>query len=82
MQHFKIIETENEYADVLMYRDRNEDGKEIVRIMAVGIIDGEENMFADEEIQFENYKTACSFIRDFGRKAAEEWCHAQDVMYW
>jgi hypothetical protein len=82
MTHFKIIETGHEIPDVLLHRDRDEDGNEIVKIFAVGIIDGSENMFAGEEISFENAFTASEYIEAFTKKNAENWCKRQEVVYW
>jgi hypothetical protein len=34
--NYKIVVTESEYPDVLLYRDRDDQGNEIVTIQAVG----------------------------------------------
>lgn len=81
MKHFKIIETAAQYPDVLIYRDR-EDETEIVKIMAIGIIDEVENLFADESILFESYETACIFIENFTEEAANAWCKKEEIKYW
>lgn len=82
MQHFKILETGHDIPDVLLHRDRDEEGTEVVKIVAIGIIDGEENMFAIEEIEFENAFTASEYIDSFTKKNAENWCKRQNVTYW
>ena len=82
MQHFKILETGHDIPDVLLHRDRDEDGNETVKIVAIGIVDGTENMFAVEEIGFENAFTAAEYIESFTKKNAENWCKRQGVSYW
>lgn len=82
MKHFRIIETGSDFPDVLLHRDRDEDGKEMVNILAIGIIGNDENMFASEEIVCKDYQTACSFIADFSKKSAEDWCKKHGVEYW
>lgn len=82
MQHFKIIETGHDLPDVLLYRDRDEDGTEMVKIMACGIVDNEADMFAVESITFENSFTAADFIECYDMKMAEAWCNRQEIKYW
>ena len=41
MLQFRIIETSANYPDVLLHRDRDENGKETVQIKAIGIIEGQ-----------------------------------------
>lgn len=82
MQHFKVIETGHDLPDVLLHRDRDDNGNEIVKIFACGIIGGEENMFAIEEVSFENAFTASEFIDCFDKRRAENWCKRQEVSYW
>lgn len=82
MEHFRIIETSSLFPDVLLHRDRNEDGEELVKITAVGIISEDENMFAIAEVICEDYETAVNFIKDFSQKSAEKWCEKQGVSYW
>lgn len=80
--HFKIIETSTQLPDVLLHRDRDENGQEMVKILAVGKIGEDENMFAIEQIEFENVESAISFIRDYSKTSAEKWCQKQEVAYW
>lgn len=83
MQHFKIIKIDGEeYPDVLIYRDRNDDGFEIVKIMAFGIINDEENMMAEEVVDFDSHILACQYIEDFSLKSAIIWCKNNDIEYW
>jgi hypothetical protein len=79
--HYKIIETEIGIPDVLIHRDRDEKG-EYVRIFAIGLMEGRDNMFAIERVDFENYTTALRFIKDFSWQSAEEWCIKQGIDYW
>lgn len=82
MCNFKIIETGSKFPNVLLYRDRNEDGQESVNILAIGIVDQTENMFACEEVVFENHISASNFIKDYSKNTAEKWCERMDVSYW
>lgn len=84
MTHFRIIETSahNDYPDVLLVRDRNVDGIESVRIFACGIVGGEDNMFVQEEVLFDNPITASDFIECYTESKAEAWCKRKNVKYW
>lgn len=81
MSHFKIIETEVLLPDVLLHRDRYEDGTEFVEIKAIGIIDGDNEMFAVEKVTFECPRSAIAFIRDFSTTTANEWCKKNSITY-
>lgn len=80
--HFKIVETSHEFPDVLLHRDRDDNGQEMVKILAVGKIDEDENMFAIENIDFEASDSAMSFIKDYSKTSAEKWCQKHGVYYW
>jgi len=82
MLQFRIIETSASYPDVLLHRDRDENGKETVQIKAIGIIEGQEDMFAEESITFNSYHSACRFIEDFTQKSAEDFCKREGISYW
>ena len=82
MVHYKVVETGCKYPDVLIYRDRNEDGDEIVRIFACGVIDKTENMLAAEDVIFENPFSASEYIESFDKIRAENWCKRQSISYW
>lgn len=82
MEHFRIIGTDHKKPDVLIYRSRNEEGGESVIIRAIGIIDGKENMFAEEEVRFDTFELACRFISDFSVKTANDWCEKEGITYW
>jgi hypothetical protein len=77
--NYKIIETDSKYPDVLLYRYRDENGIEMVKIMAIGIIDDAENMFAIEEIEFERVASCQQFINDYSLASAEIWCEVQKI---
>jgi len=79
MANFKIINTSPKYPDILLYRDRDEDGGEIVEIKTIGIIDGEDDMFACETVNFQSSLLACSFINDFSKKSADDWCESENI---
>jgi len=79
--NYKIIETSEKYPNVLLYRDRDENGTEFVYISAIGKIENEEDMFAFECVEFENNKTAQSFINDYSKESAEEWCEENEIYY-
>jgi hypothetical protein len=81
MANFRILNTGSNLPDVLLYRNRDENGQESVNIMAVGIIEDTENMFAEEKVIFENHISARQFIKDFTIKSAEQWCENQEITY-
>lgn len=84
MNNFRIISTDYsspDVPDVLLYRDRNEDGLEMVNILAIGRIDNEDDMFAIESVTFEDYKSALNFINDFSVESAIKWCKKQKIYY-
>jgi hypothetical protein len=81
MENFKIVETGSKYPDVLLYRERDGDGNEYVKILSIGIIDGTDDIFCGEECNFEHPDLAKSFITDFSVKSAEEFCKRHKVMY-
>lgn len=78
---FKIINTESTYPDVLLYRYRKSNGKEIVRILAIGTIEEVENMFACEKVTFSNPDLAKNFISDFTVSSANEFCKRNKIYY-
>jgi hypothetical protein len=84
MTHFRIIETSahNDCPDILLVRDRSDDGDELVRIFACGIVDGEDNIFVHEEVTFDNPITASDFIECYTEGKAEAWCKRNNVKYW
>jgi hypothetical protein len=82
MLQFRIIETAKKYPSVLLHRNRDEDGVETVEIKAIGIMDGQEDMFAEESITFSCYHSACRFIEDFSKESAEQWCEKESITIW
>lgn len=79
--NYKIIETNHECPDVLVFRDRDQQGNELVRILAVGIIDNEKDMFAADMVVFPDSETARAYIIDFTVKSAEMWCKKEGISY-
>jgi len=79
--NYKIIETGYELPDVLLHRDRNDDGEEIVQIKAIGFYDGADNMFCIEDITFNSECSAQRFIKDFTLESAESWCTDNQIKY-
>lgn len=79
MGNFKIIEPDSPHPDVLLHRDRNENGDEIVEIKAIGTIDGVGNMFATEQIIFQSEYTAREFIESYSEESAKSWCRRQKI---
>lgn len=79
--NFKIIETDSISPDVLLHRGRNEEGVEVVRILAIGMISNEPNMFVEDEIEFSNPDSAKNFIYDFSIESANEFCKREGIKY-
>ncbi len=79
--NFKIIETAAHKPDVLLYRDRDSDGKETIKILAIGVIDEAENMFAGETITLEDQESAINFIKDYSEFSANKWCDKNKITY-
>jgi len=79
--NFKIIETEHDLPDVLLFRDRYENGEEIVNILAIGVIEDCDDMFAESQVIFDSSDLAKSFIRDFTQKSAINWCVQNKISY-
>ena len=79
--NFKIIETSQNYLDVLLVRDRNENGKEMVNILAIGILEDLPDMFLESQVVFDSADLAKSYIKDFTQKTAEIWCKENKIKY-
>lgn len=79
--NFKIIETEHDLPDVLLFRDRDEGNKEIVNILAIGILEDLPDMFLESQVIFDSANMAKSFIKDFTQKSAETWCKKNKISY-
>lgn len=80
MKHFKILETSSVFPDVLIRRDRNENGDEYVEISAIGVIDDIEDMYAIEKVLFEDNLSAISYIKHFSVEAAEDFCKRNKIL--
>lgn len=79
--NFKIVETSHEYPDVLLRRERDENGIEYVVIEAIGYFEQMEDMFVSEVIEFESSFSCELFIRDYSEKSADKWCQLNGVFY-
>lgn len=79
--NFKIIETDPEYPDVLLHRDRDENGSEIVTILAFGFAEDSDDYQVCENVFFDEPDSAQSFIRDYSKDSANKWCRIQNVVY-
>lgn len=81
--NFKIIETPAEYPDVLVHRDRDENGKELVKLLAFGTIyqDDDSNAIAEETVSFVNYEAAQAFVHDFSYESAVAFRERPEIRY-
>lgn len=77
--NYKIIETAAQYPDLLLYRDRDETGQEMVMILTIGHMENSDDMFAGEKILFETSDSAQSFIRDYSQFTANKFCQTQPI---
>lgn len=82
MLDFKILETGNEYPDVLVHRVvEEEDTKNYVEIKCFGEQQGTKDLIFTETITFENLDSARLFISEFSEQFANQWCKSQKVKY-
>lgn len=79
--NFKIIETSHSYPDVLIVRDRDDNGKEMVNILAIGILEDLPDMFMESQVIFDSAELAKLYIKDFSEKSAELWCAKNKITY-
>jgi len=79
--NFKIIKTSEELPDVLLFRDRDENGKEIVNILAIGTLEDLPDMFLESQVLFDSGELAKRYIQDFSRTSAETWCIENVISY-
>lgn len=79
--NFKILDPGAELPDVLVFRDRDKDGKEIVKIHAFGSKEDVEDYILEEVIVFETSGTAQNFIGSYSKKDAKEWCQRNEISY-
>jgi len=79
--NFKIIETSEKLPDVLLFRDRDENGKEIVNILAIGTLEDLPDMFLESKVLFDSGDLAKRYIQDFSKKSAETWCNDNVISY-
>ena len=76
---YRIIKTGYDIPDVLLHRDRDDEGNEVVEVKAIGTIDSNEDQFAIETVKFPNADLAFAFIRDFTKQAATDFCERNGV---
>ena len=81
MSNFKIITLEPKYPNVLVKRERNHTGTESVVIFTIGIYAGDEDIFASEEVVFENHKAAQSFVKNFTTEMAIDFCVRNEMYF-
>mgnify|MGYP000903190903 CR=1 FL=1 len=83
--NFKIIELPAEYPDVLIHRERDDDGCEFVKIRAFGTTEGSDPKTADDDvtetIKIDDVDVARSIIRDFSEQSAIDFCERNDLKY-
>lgn len=79
--NYKIVVTGSKTPDVLFFRDRDEYGNDCVEIRAIGIMEGEMDMFAIEQIAFKGAESAKLFILSVDKSYAEAWCEQQGIKY-
>ena len=78
--NFKIIETDLDLPDVLVYRDRNDDDEDIVTVLAMGKVNEKKiEMIFSQVIQFDFPEYAKSFVRDYSRQSAIEFCKLHNL---
>lgn len=79
--NFKTLNPGPKYPDVLVTRDKDENGFEIVKLIAFGKQDGESDMICSENIKFESMEMAKSFVEDFSEESAARWCKKERLKY-
>ena len=83
--NYKILQTDNIYPDVLLYREYNKDYNPTVVIYAIG--NDSEKKEAKQEItvveivEFVEVSTVISFIKNFDEKSANKWCKIKNIYY-
>lgn len=78
--NFKIIKTGLEYPDVLVTRDRDDDG-EIVKIIAIGTINDDLDQIIETIIEFPQFEFSKAFIENFNTKLAKAFCDQHNIKY-
>lgn len=80
--NFKIIETSNNWPDVLIYRDRSDSGAEQVKITTFGTTDGNDtDMHCEETIEFKTSLSAIQFVKDYSKDSADAWCKSEGITF-
>jgi hypothetical protein len=79
--NYKIVETDCDFPDVLLYRDRGDKGVEQVVVRATGFIDDDGDQMITEVIEFPTSESAINFIVDYSVKSANAFCVANNIKY-
>lgn len=79
--NFKIINTPDGYPDVLIRREPEDEGSDVIVINAWGTIDGEEDLMVEEIIRFETPQTLQDFIEAFTVQMAIRFCDRKSISY-
>lgn len=79
--NYKIVETSATLPDVLVYRNLDDKGENIVVILAIGDEKGASDTFVDETVKFNSISQSKAFIRDFSTKSAEDFCNQNNLSY-
>lgn len=78
--NFKIIDTDSDFPDVLLYLD-DLDGKDNVIIQAVGDTPEEPDILKFERIDFPDRQMCRRFIADYTVESANAFCRERDLYY-
>ena len=83
--NYKIVEADNIYPDVLLYRGYDENYNPTVVIYAIGNEsenkENKQEITVVEIVEFVEVSTAISFIKNFDEKSANEWCKTKNIYY-
>jgi len=77
---FKTIELKNPLPDVLLFRDTDDDGNQIVTIQCYGYNKDSDEEIAFELVRFHNADACRRFIRDFSEESATEYAEEFDLV--
>ena len=82
--NFRIIKSSaKNVPDVLLFRDRNDLGEELVSINTIGynVDDESDDYFESDIINFgDSTENAQAFIRDFSELSASEWTVMKNII--
>jgi hypothetical protein len=78
MNH-RIINTDVEFPDVLLFRTTGDNGEILVTILAYGTVDESEDQSVEENVVFDTVDSAKNFISDYSLESANSWCVANEI---